>query len=252
FGPSLVIGGIFGGAFGRFAKLALANTFIGVKMNAAGIDPGAFALVAMGTFYGGLAHVPIASLVMTCELAGSYDLLVPLMLAEGIAFVALRHRSLYLAQVATKRDSPAHREDLIVDVLKGVRVGDVVVRNRPHASFRGQTPVREVIERAAATTWQDVFPVLGDDDKLVGIVLSDALRTMAANPDITDLAIAHDLMMPPVSVKVTDDLQRALDAFLAVGVRELVVIDEQGLIVGLLEEADITRVYQHATANKTN
>src|SRR4029077_11802093 len=88
FGPSLVIGGIFGGAFGRFAKLALANTFIGVKMNAAGIDPGAFALVAMGTFYGGLAHVPIASLVMTCELAGSYDLLVPLMLAEGIAFVA--------------------------------------------------------------------------------------------------------------------------------------------------------------------
>ena len=30
------------------------------------IDPGAFALVGMGTFYGGLAHVPIASLVMVC------------------------------------------------------------------------------------------------------------------------------------------------------------------------------------------
>jgi CIC family chloride channel protein len=75
FGPSLVIGGIFGGAFGRAASMLLHDPRI---------DPGAFALVGMGTLYGGLAHVPIASLVMTCELAGSYDLLVPLMLAEGI------------------------------------------------------------------------------------------------------------------------------------------------------------------------
>ena len=89
FGPSLVIGGIFGGAFGRAAQLLLHDPRI---------DPGAFALVGMGTFYGGLAHVPIASLVMMCELAGSYDLLVPLMLAEGISFVALRNRSLYHAQ----------------------------------------------------------------------------------------------------------------------------------------------------------
>src|SRR5208282_41050 len=126
FGPSLVIGGIFGGAFGRAAQLLLHDPRI---------DPGAFALVGMGTFYGGLAHVPIASLVMTCELAGSYDLLVPLMLAEGIAFVALRNRSLYHAQVPSRRESPAHREDFIFDVLKGMRVGDVVVRDRPYTAF---------------------------------------------------------------------------------------------------------------------
>ena len=61
FGPSLVIGGIFGGAFGRAAQLLFHDPKI---------EPGAFALVAMGTFYGALAHVPIAALVMTCELAG--------------------------------------------------------------------------------------------------------------------------------------------------------------------------------------
>ncbi len=63
----------------------------------------------MGTFYGGIAHAPLSSLVLVCELAGSYDLLVPLMLAEGIAFVALRKQSLYRAQVPTQRDSPAHQ-----------------------------------------------------------------------------------------------------------------------------------------------
>src|SRR5688572_21938033 len=157
FGPSLVIGGLVGGAFGRAAQLLLDDPRI---------DPGAFALVGMGTFYGGLAHVPIASLVLVCELAGSYDLLVPLMLAEGIAFVALRNRSLYHAQVDTKRDSPAHRDDLIFDVLKGVSVGSVVIGGRDIVSFRRKTPAAEVLRLVAAAEWQDAFPVLGPDDEL--------------------------------------------------------------------------------------
>lgn len=241
FGPSLVIGGIFGGAFGRAAQVFLHDPRI---------DPGAFALVGMGTFYGGLAHVPIASLVMTCELAGSYDLLVPLMLAEGIAFVALRHRSLYEAQVPTKRDSPAHREELIRDVLTGVPVTDVLVRDRPFATFSTRSPAREVIQKAAATAWQDVFPVLDPEGKLVGIVLSDVLRTMAANPDLGEFAIAHDLMVPPVTVKDTDDLQSALQTILEHGLREIPVVGEDGRIIGFLDEAEITRVYRDATQTR--
>jgi chloride channel protein, CIC family len=102
FAPSLVIGGLFGGAFGRAVQLLSADPRI---------NPAAFALIAMGTFYGGLAHAPLSSLIIVCELAGSYDLLVPLMLAEGIAFIALRKRSLYHAQLPTRRQSPAHHDD---------------------------------------------------------------------------------------------------------------------------------------------
>lgn len=102
FAPALVIGGLFGGAFGRAVQLLSDDPRI---------NPAAFALIAMGTFYGGLAHAPLSSLIIVCELAGSYDLLVPLMLAEGIAFIALRNRSLYPAQLPTRRHSPAHSED---------------------------------------------------------------------------------------------------------------------------------------------
>jgi CIC family chloride channel protein len=239
FGPSLVMGGIFGGAFGRAASLLLHDPRI---------DPGAFALVGMGVFYGGLAHVPIASLVMVCELAGSYDLLVPLMLAEGIAFVMLRHRSLYHAQVPTKRESPAHREDLIFDVLKGVRVGDVIVRDRPFVSFTRGTPAREVIEKVAASEWQDAFPVLGSDGKLEGIVSSEVLRTMAVNPDLGMFALADDMMTPPVAVREDEDLHLALEKMLKAGVREVLVIDERERIVGMLDEAEITNAYHASTA----
>ena len=163
------------------------------------------------------------------------------MLAQGIAFVLLRHRSLYHAQVATKRDSPAHREDLIFDALTGLRVADVMVKDRPYEKVRGPDAGADRRRKGCGgTPWQDVFPVLDADGKLVGIVLSEVLRTMAANPDIGDLAIAHDLMVPPVSVTLTDDLQQALEVILEYGLRR----DRRdglrtGVIVGFLDEAEI-------------
>ena len=238
FGPSLVMGGLFGGAFGRAAQLLFHDPRI---------DPGAFALVGMGTFYGGLAHVPVSSLVMVCELAGSYDLLVPLMLAEGIAFVALRKRSLYHAQVATKRDSPAHSHELISDVLETKRVNEVVERNRPFASFTLKSPIPEVVKQIAGNAWQDVFPVLDATGAMVGIIDAAIVRTIATEDDVTLLAVAADIMGPPMSVKLDDDLHDALEIMVTHGVREIPVVDGGAQIVGFLDEADITRVYLQAT-----
>ena len=136
----------------------------------------------MGTFYGGLAHVPIASLVMVCELAGSYDLLVPLMLATGISFIALRHRSLYHAQRPSWRESPAHRDELVTDVLRGMRVGDVLVKDRPFVVFARDTPAAEVVQRVAGGGWQDIFPVLSADKTVVGVITTEVLRTVMQSP----------------------------------------------------------------------
>lgn len=241
FGPSLVVGGLVGGAFGRAAQLLLDDPRI---------DPGAFALVGMGTFYGGLAHVPIASLVLICELAGSYDLLVPLMLAEGIAFVALRHRSLYESQVPTKRDSPAHRHELVLDVLRETRVGDALVKNRPYVFFERRTPAREVLERTStAEEWQDVFPVLDHDGRPLGVITTDVVRALATNQDLLDLMVAVDLITTSACVQESDDLHTALERMLAHGVRELVVVDASGLVGGFLDEAEIQAAYHRATTH---
>jgi CIC family chloride channel protein len=184
FAPSLVIGGLFGGAFGRAAQMITGDPRI---------DPGAFALVAMGTFYGGIAHTPLSSLVLVCELAGSYDLLVPLMLAEGIAYIALRKRTLYHAQLRTQRDSPVHRTASL-DLLRAGRVAQVM-RN---VSVSG-TPI--------------------------------------AAPDR--------------QVRVDDDLRTAAEVLLAHKLREIPVTDASGQVVGLLDEADISRYYLDSTPTKT-
>jgi CIC family chloride channel protein len=173
FAPSLVIGGLFGGAFGRAAQMLLHDQRI---------DPGAFALVAMGTFYGGIAHAPLSSLVLVCELAGSYDLLVPLMLAEGIAFVVLRRRSLYRAQLPTQRDSPAHQHATI-DVLRSTRVGSVMrmvsVSGVPIPA-RGLTVRSDADLRTAAETMLN--------NKLHEIQVTDAEGHVVGLIDETDIS----------------------------------------------------------------
>jgi CIC family chloride channel protein len=243
FGPSLVVGGLIGGAFGRAAELLLEDPRI---------DAGAFALVGMGTFYGGLAHVPIASLVLVCELAGSYDLLVPLMLAEAIAFVVLRRHSLYTAQVRTKRDSPAHRGDLVFDVLREVKVKDAVVRDRPFVSFRREARAREILEQTKyAGAWQDVFPVLTVDGKLLGAISSGCVHDLALHPDLLDLTLAIDLMSAPCFVLEEDDLHTVLERMLAHGTREIVVLDELGNISGFLDESEIQTAYHQATTRSS-
>jgi len=231
FAPSLAIGAMLGGAFGLAAKLVLDDP---------AIAPGAFALVGMAAFYGGIANTPLATLVLVCEMAGSYDLLVPLMLAQGVAFVALRRVSLYRAQVPTLRDSPVHQREL--DPLLVLRCRDVVRRDRafvalePHASVRSLTVVAE---RAAD---QDVFPVIDGAGVLCGVLSAEALRVVASNPELHDVAVVADLMAPAASATLDQGLRIAAELMIARDLRSLPVVDEQGAVIGLLDEHDIAAV----------
>ncbi|MDX2023289.1 MAG: chloride channel protein [Deltaproteobacteria bacterium] len=236
FAPSLAIGGLCGGAFGRAAQLLLQDPRL---------DPGAFALVGMGVFYGGIAHVPLSALVLVCELAGNYDLLVPLMLAQGIAFIALRKRQLYDAQVPTQRDSPVHRETLLLDVLKAIRVRDFAVMGRPFVTLSPRTAAGEILRHASEATWQSVFPV-AQDGKLVGLVSAANTRILASERADTSWALAADIMQPPLSVYVDDDLRTATEKLVSNGLRAIPVVNDSKTIVGFLDESDVAKAYLKA------
>jgi CIC family chloride channel protein len=126
----------------------------------------------------------------------------------------------------------------------------VLIRDRPYISFEPSTKAAEVIQQVASSEWQDAFPVLSADGKLRGVISSEILRTMATNPDLGVFTIADDMMAAPVAVKESDDLHTALETLLKQGVRELLVTDETGRIVGMLDEAEIQGAYHTSTAEK--
>ncbi|HEY6728055.1 MAG TPA: chloride channel protein [Polyangiaceae bacterium] len=238
FAPSLAIGGLAGGAFGRLTQLLIEDPRI---------DPGAFALVGMGVFYGGIAHVPLAALVLVCELAGNYDLLVPLMLAQGIAFVALRKRALYEAQVPTQRDSPVHRDALLIDILKAIQVKDLMTHDREFISFEPKTSTAHMIEQLGEATEQDVFPVV-ENGKVVGLVCADAMRVLAKESTVAPWVLAADIMQPAVVVRPDDDLRSATQRLVANGLREVPVVDHANAIIGFLDEREVAKIYLRAEA----
>lgn len=231
FAPSLAIGALFGGAFGHAAQTLIDPT----------IDPGAFALVGMGAFYGGLAHVPLSALVLVCELAGNYDLLVPLMLALGICFVAVRRRTLYPAQVPTQRDSPIHREDALVSAFESTTVQDVMAPATTFGTFEPTTSADEMLRTLSAESWQDTFPVRGPDGRLVGIVRADGLRGLASEPNAR--VTANDVMEPPVVARPAESLRAASERLIRHRLRELLVVEGDDLIVGFLDEDHVTQHY---------
>jgi CIC family chloride channel protein len=224
---------LLGGAFGLAARLLLGDPRI---------DPGAFALVGMGTFYGGIAHVPISSLVLVSELAGSFDLLVPLMLAGGIAFVALRHRSLYATQPADRGDSPVHRTAARLDALDDVLVRDLQRVDRAIVSVPRDASLAAIMESTANAAGQDVFPVVDANGRLEGLISSDTLRFASHSRELSPWAIADDIMLPPISVSGDDDARTAASNMLDNGLNEIPVVDHQGRVVALLSEAEIFRL----------
>lgn len=236
FAPSLVIGGLFGGAFGRMAQLVLHDPRI---------DPGAFALVGMGAFYGGIAHVPLSALVLVCELAGNYDLLVPLMLAQGIAFVALRKRVLYHAQVPTQRDSPAHRDTLLIDILSAIHVKDMMTSQRDFVSFAPAAPAAHMLDSARQSGWQGIFPII-ENGKMIGLISDDTMRVLEQQRDQNSWVVAADIMQLPVFVYPDEDLRSATERLIANGLREIPVVDETTAIVGFLDEREIAKLYLKA------
>src|SRR5690606_3236284 len=135
FAPTITIGALLGGAFGMAMQALFGDP---------SIQPGAFALVGMGVLFGGVAHAPLGALVMVCEMAGSYDLLVPRRRGEGIAYVTLRRWSLYEAQAAGQQDSPAH-PPRVVEVLGRMTVAEVMTEAHDFKSFSPGTPVSAVM-----------------------------------------------------------------------------------------------------------
>jgi CIC family chloride channel protein len=180
-----------------------------------------------------------------CELAGTYDLLVPLMLALAIAYVALRKRSLYDAQLPTQRESPAHRDSMFRGALTGVRVRDVL-SHRQHVSFAPTTPAAEMLRAFAEVPWQDVFPVLDAERRMIGLVGSPALRLLATEAEDSRWALAADIMQGGVSVRPEDDLSTATRELLANGLREIAVVDGERQLLGVLDEVQIAEAYVRA------
>ena len=203
FGPSLVIGGALGAAFGQAAVRYIPDF---------APEPVACILVGMGGFFAGVAKVPFASVIMVMELTGSYGLLVPSLLVATIAYLFTPPRTkLYENQLASRTESPAHLGSFAVEILKLSTIRD-------HWDPAGRTRLRTLQEtdslaslvEVVSESTQNVFPVVDGEGRLVGeLSIEDVRRALLRDAPRVNVTVGS--MMKPVMGPLLpgDDLARA-------------------------------------------
>jgi CIC family chloride channel protein len=234
FAPSLVIGGLAGGAIGYMLHGYDPAFFP---------NPAAFVLVGMAAFFSTAAKVPIASLVLISEMTGGYSLLIPAMLAIAVAYMfSSRRWSIYEKQVLNRFASPAHRGTYVVDVLEHVPVLDVLRSPKRVASVLPTTTLKD-LSGLIARTRQSIFPVIEDNRRYVGTISLDLLSHVSPDLITAGLIIAVDLAERGVCIRPQDNLNVALECLQRSGLDELPVVDGEGSFMGLVTRRDVLAAY---------
>lgn len=233
FGPSLFIGGMFGGVVGLIAHGLFPEIVT---------QPAAYILVGMGAFFSGVANAPIAATIMVCELTGNYSLLAPLLISSVVHITLTKKWSIYENQLENKFQSPAHFKDLNIDILQKVKVGDFIQGAEKPIIVSPHNTLKELEHNLMENNDEDMFIVM-DNNKLVGLLDIHVIRKAIFDPSVASLVIVEDLMNKPHTLSVKTNLHAALQRFLKLGLHQLPVKDSTGNVVAMLRHKDIIQAY---------
>lgn len=182
FAPTLFIGAMLGAAVGGAEHVLVPHLTV---------SPGTYALVGMGVLFAGFLRVPMTSVFMVLEVSGNYSIIVPVIVANTIAYVISRGlQPIAIFDMLTRQDGlelpsmEEQREEGILRVedamrpaggrvfdadktvdqaLKGIdhsEVDDVLVHLRPSGwtSVTKRELLRLVAEGKSASTLSSLLP----------------------------------------------------------------------------------------------
>lgn len=237
FAPSLVLGAALGGLVSAFAHVAA--TGLGLwEVSYPVASTTTYALTGMGAFFSAVTGVPITAIVIVFEMTANFNLVLPLMIGSGIA---------YLIADRANRGSIYNR----LLALQGIHLEPVAQANNPWANLKAadlmqrrvetlssQMPLAEVVQ-AFSRSHHRGFPVL-EEGRLVGIVTQSDLGEATAQSLDPYLTLA-DIMTPhPVTVAPDATLPHVLHLLNRLKLSRLPVT-EGNKLVGIITRADIIR-----------
>ena len=153
FAPTLFIGAMLGGAVGSVERLLFPHLTGSV---------GTYALVGMGVLFAAFLRVPMTSVFMVLEVSGNYSIIIPVILANTLAYLISRNlQPVGIFDVLSRQDGidlpsmEEQREERVLRVEDAMRPLDVPVIN-------SQQTISDVLkiaeEQAAAELLVDDLP----------------------------------------------------------------------------------------------
>lgn len=232
FAPSLYVGCMSG-----FFFAFLLNHLFGLDLSIKN-----FALMGMAGVMSGVMHAPLMAIFLTAELTGGYDLFLPLLIVSTISYGTIKlfePYSIYTMRLAQRGELLTHHKDKAVLTL--LKMDSVIEKD--FAKVNPQMSLKEMVDVISKSN-RNLFPVVNDNDELLGIVLLDDIRNIMFRPDLyRKMYVRRFMSMPPSRIEVGESMENVMKTFDRTGAWNLPVV-ENGKYVGFVSKSKIFNSYR--------
>jgi CIC family chloride channel protein len=245
FTPTLMMGGLLGGAFGT----ALHHFFPESTASA-----GAYTLVGMAAVLAGTTHAPLMAILMIFEQTDSYQIILPLMLVSTISYAVARRikrESLFVDALGRQGvQLPRGPEE---GVMKSLRVRHIM-HDDPETVHRADG--FQAIVQAFLRHRYNYLYVVDDDQTFVGVIpLHEIKQTMEQADTLATVVVAHDLVETDFEFATPDDtLAATMEKFWSQNSERLPVLDDatSRRLIGWISKRDLIGVYRQEILDEGN
>ena len=232
FAPSLFTGGVTGFLIAYLINMTGVIT----------VPVSYFVLAGMAGVMSGVMNSPLTAMFLIAEITSGYSLLVPLMITSVTAHLTGRGMepySIYARRLAMKGDLITHNKDKAVLTL--MKLNKVIETDLQTISI--EATLGDLVKKVSRSS-RNIFPVIDENEALLGIVLLDDIRKIMFNQDLYNVTFVRDFMTtPPTIVDVTDSMDLVMKKFEDTGAWNLPVIEE-GRYIGFVSKAKIFNTYR--------
>jgi CIC family chloride channel protein len=228
--PLLMMGGALGGVEAWF-------------LPAEGL--GFWPLVSMGAILGGTMRSPLTGIVFALELTHDVNMIIPLLVAVTIAhgFTVLTLRRSILTEKIARRGYHLSRE-YAVDPLEILFVREVM--RTSVAALPADAPydtLRHSLHGDSSRGRQRLYPVIGDDQELVGVVTRGDLQAVAdAALEDTAAPLTAILKTRPVVAYPDESLRMIVYRMAETGLTRFPVVErEHRRLIGMIALTDLLK-----------
>ena len=241
FAPSLFVGAFLG-----FLLSQMLNHYFGFSLPVTNC-----VLAGMAGLLAGVMHAPLTGIFLIAELTAGYGLLIPLMVTSPIAYITSRifeKHSVYTRTLAERGRLKTHNKDkFAVRKIDFMNLLDKNVSTVPLSAT-----LRQFVDVIAGSK-RNIFVVLDDNKKFVGLLLMDDHRDVIFKPQLYDSYYVRDLLyVPDVVVFDTDTAEQMVSKFQQTKNFNLPVITRDGNYLGFLSRARVLDVYKDVIAEESD
>ena len=236
------VGGIFAPALFTGVNTGLFLAYILKDILGFNINVDNFALLGMGGILTGVLHAPLTGIFLIADISGGYKLFVPLMITAIFSYLTVRlftKNSVYTEQLAQHKQLVTHHRDK--HVLSIMQVPDLIETD--FVLLNPKDKLRQLVD-AIAVSHRNLFPVVDDDGRLVGMVKMDDVRHLIFKQNVYDKIKLKEIMyMPEHWISPQDSMDDVVEKFESSGRYNLAVIDK-GKYCGFISRAKVFSDYR--------